>query len=66
MQNLSIEGFQISPQQKRLWFLSEQRKSQCYRVQCEILIEGSINYSILEIAIEEVINRTEIFGLAFR
>jgi amino acid adenylation domain-containing protein/non-ribosomal peptide synthase protein (TIGR01720 family) len=66
MQSLSIEGFQISPQQKRLWLLSEQGKSQSYRVQCEILIEGNISYSSLEEALREVINRIEIFRTSFQ
>ncbi|MCU0533545.1 MAG: amino acid adenylation domain-containing protein [Hydrococcus sp. Prado102] len=66
MQSLSIEGFQISPQQKRLWSLSQQSESQSYRVWGEFLIEGNVNYSILETAIQEVVNKAEIFRTSFQ
>jgi hypothetical protein len=43
MQELSIEGFRLSPQQKRLWLLQQAGYSQPYRVQCAVLIEGNLN-----------------------
>ncbi len=65
MQSLSVEGFQISLQQKRLWSLTEQSKFQSYNVQGEILIEGNIDYSILEIALQKIIGKYEIFRTNF-
>jgi amino acid adenylation domain-containing protein/non-ribosomal peptide synthase protein (TIGR01720 family) len=66
MQSWSIEGFQISPQQKRLWSLSNRGESQSYRVRGEILIEGNVDYSILKAAIQEVVNKAEIFRTSFQ
>ncbi|MEH1931935.1 amino acid adenylation domain-containing protein [Nostoc sp.] len=60
MQNSAIEGFQISPQQKRLWLLAQEGDRQAYRVQCAVLIEGDIKYSILEVALQKIVDRYEI------
>ncbi|MEA5505981.1 amino acid adenylation domain-containing protein [Halotia wernerae UHCC 0503] len=65
MQALSIEGFQISPQQKRLWLLQQEASHQPYRVQCAVLIEGNIEHSILEKAIHNVWAKYEILRTNF-
>lgn len=65
MQALSIEGFQISPQQKRLWLLQQETNHQPYRVQCAVLVEGNIEHSILEKAIHNVWAKYEILRTSF-
>lgn len=65
MQALSIEGFQISPQQKRLWLLQQETDHQPYRVQCAVLVEGNIEYTILEKAIHNVWAKYEILRTSF-
>ncbi|MBE9034046.1 non-ribosomal peptide synthetase [aff. Roholtiella sp. LEGE 12411] len=65
MQALSIEGFQISPQQKRLWLLQQETNHQPYRVQCAVLVEGNIEYTILEKAIHNVWAKYEILRTSF-
>ncbi|MBW4428171.1 MAG: amino acid adenylation domain-containing protein [Nostoc desertorum CM1-VF14] len=65
MQALSIEGFQISPQQKRLWLLQQEANHQPYRVQCAVLVEGNIKHSILEKAIHNVWDKYEILRTSF-
>ncbi|MBE9004884.1 amino acid adenylation domain-containing protein [Fortiea sp. LEGE XX443] len=65
MQGLSIEGFQISSQQKRLWLLQQENNHQPYRVQCAVLIEGIIEYTILEKAIHNVWAKYEILRTSF-
>jgi amino acid adenylation domain-containing protein/non-ribosomal peptide synthase protein (TIGR01720 family) len=65
MQALSIEGFQISPQQKRLWLLQQESNHQPYRVQCVVLVEGNIEHSILEKAIHNVWAKYEILRTSF-
>lgn len=65
MQALSIEGFQVSPQQKRLWLLQQQIKHQPYRVQCAVVIEGDIEYKILEKAVYNVLAKYEILHTSF-
>jgi hypothetical protein len=44
MQSQTLEGFRLSPQQKRLWFL--QQDSVAYRVQAAIRIEGNVKVEI--------------------
>jgi amino acid adenylation domain-containing protein/non-ribosomal peptide synthase protein (TIGR01720 family) len=65
MQAISIEGFQISPQQKRLWLLQQEANNQPYRVQCAVLVEGKIEHSILEKAIHNVWTKYEILRTSF-
>ena len=59
-----IEGFQLSPQQKRLWSL--QQDSLAYQIQGAILIEGNLNREVLKAALQNVINRHEILRTTFR
>lgn len=62
---VSIEGFQISPQQKRLWLLQQENNHQPYRIQCTVLVEGNIEYTILEKAIHNVWAKYEILRTSF-
>jgi amino acid adenylation domain-containing protein/non-ribosomal peptide synthase protein (TIGR01720 family) len=63
MQEGSVEGFRLSPQQNRLWSL--QRSSLAYRSQCALLIEGAIEHDALREAVGSVIRRHEILRTAF-
>lgn len=63
MQNKTISGFQLSPQQKRLWLLQE--NSSAYITQCAICIEGNLNSEILKIAVEKIIERHAIIRTRF-
>ena len=63
MQNLILEGFRLSPQQKHLWSL--QPNSSAYRAQCAILFEGKLQIEILKQAVQQVINRHEILRTRF-
>jgi amino acid adenylation domain-containing protein len=65
MQSISIEGFQISPQQKRLWQLQQASDVQTYRLQIVVEIAGYINLSILAVSIQKIINKYEIFRTNF-
>ena len=64
MQELSIEGFELSPQQKSLWLL-QQNQSQPYRVNCAVLIEGNLKIKVLEAALQKVVERHEILRTSF-
>lgn len=63
MQNQIIEGFRLSPQQKRLWSL--QQDSFAYRTQCAIRLEGKLKAEVLKEALQTVINRHEILRTTF-
>ena len=66
MQELSIKGFRLSPQQKRLWLLQLSTSPQNYRVHCTVRIQGSLNLKILELAIQKVVERNEILRTNFQ
>ncbi len=58
-----IQGFQLSPQQRRLWWLHQD--SLAYRVQCTVLLEGNLNIAVLKSALQEVVNHYEILRTTF-
>jgi amino acid adenylation domain-containing protein len=64
MQTKTLIGFQLSPQQKRLWVL--QQDSSAYITQCAILLEGDLKPELLKAALQQIINRHGIFRTIFR
>ncbi|MBD2435868.1 non-ribosomal peptide synthetase [Nostoc sp. FACHB-110] len=58
-----IQGFQLSPQQKRLWML--QQNSSVYLTKCAILLEGNLQVNILKAALQKVLDRHEILRTSF-
>ncbi|AFZ11271.1 amino acid adenylation domain protein [Crinalium epipsammum PCC 9333] len=63
VQERVINGFRISPQQKRVWSL--QQDSLAYCVQACILLEGNLKKDILKSALEQVISRQDILRTDF-
>lgn len=59
----TLQGFQLSPQQKRLWQL--QQNGSIYISQAAITIEGIIDLKILEAAVQKVVARQEILRTNF-
>src|SRR6266540_2682541 len=55
-----FEGYRLSPQQDRLWFLCGAGEVSAYRAQCMALIEGNINSELFQAAVNRVIARHEI------
>ena len=60
-----IEGYQLSPQQKYLWSLSESGDHMPYTAQCAMLMEGSLDRNVLRTALRHVIERHEILRTTF-
>jgi amino acid adenylation domain-containing protein/non-ribosomal peptide synthase protein (TIGR01720 family)/FkbM family methyltransferase len=60
-----IEGYQLSPQQKHLWSLSEGGDHMPYTAQCAILMEGPLDRDLLRTALRTVIERHEILRTTF-
>ncbi|MHC5714522.1 MAG: condensation domain-containing protein, partial [Nostoc sp.] len=63
MQSKTIEGFKLSPQQKRLWLL--QQYNFIYSAQCVLLLEGNLKPEVLKNALQKVINRHQILRTSF-
>jgi amino acid adenylation domain-containing protein len=63
MQQEIINGFRLSPQQKRLWLL--QQGSSAYRAQSAILIEGDLRPEVLKEAVYRIVRRHDILRTTF-
>jgi len=63
MQTKTISGFQLAPQQKRLWHL--QQNSSTFCSQASILISGNLQPEILQQAIEQIVNHHDILRTSF-
>jgi len=63
MQNQTIEGYRLSPQQKHLWFL--QKDSYAYRTQVSVYLEGELKLEVLKEALHRVANQHEILRTTF-
>lgn len=63
----TVAGFQLSPQQERLWLLQERDAgTSAYRAQCIVLLEGALRPQLLEAAVSSVIERHEILRTGFQ
>ena len=59
-----VEGFRLSPQQKRVWLLQESEQPYC--VSCSVLIEGRLDREALNNAVNQVIARHEILRTSYK
>lgn len=64
MQTKTLSGFQLSPQQKRLWLL--QQEGSAFLSQCAIRLEGALNPGVLKAAVQQIVNRHQILRTSFR
>lgn len=62
-QEQAIEGYRLSPQQRRSWQLQQESHSGC--AQCAVLIEGRLDHEALQEALRVVVNRHEILHTTF-
>jgi amino acid adenylation domain-containing protein len=58
-----IQGFQLSPQQRRVWTLRPDNARS--RTACMVLIEGALDQSLLKEALRKVVERHEILRTTF-
>ncbi|MEK6283070.1 MAG: condensation domain-containing protein, partial [Acidobacteriota bacterium] len=67
MRNETIEGYRLSPQQERLWFLQQPGAGGGLpqRAACAILIEGELLPEVLRGALSRVVDRHEILRTNF-
>ena len=63
MQDQIIEGFRLSPQQRRLWLLQNGSKS--FRAQCAVDLAGSLDAAVLRATLNDVVMRHEILRTGF-
>jgi amino acid adenylation domain-containing protein len=58
-----VQGFQLSPQQQRLWLL--QQDNSVYRASCAIVVTGNLQVNVLKNALQQVVDRNEILRTKF-
>src|ERR1043166_2944629 len=63
MQNQTIEGFHLSPQQKRIWRM--QQEWPAFHVQAAMSIDGPLDVERLKSALEDLTQRHEILRAGF-
>ena len=64
MSNEKIEGYRLSPQQRRLWLL--QKNSSAFRAQGAVSLAGPFSRDLLDASLKQVVERHEILRTAFR
>jgi amino acid adenylation domain-containing protein len=64
MQNTIVEGYRLSPQQRRL-FTVQHGQDLPYRSQCLFMVKGHLDLQMLRAAIGDLIERHEILRTAF-
>lgn len=64
MQTSTLQGFRLSPQQKRIWQL--QQADDVYRVQATVRVTGQLQPEILQQALRQVCDRHELLQTVFR
>ncbi len=62
----TIEGFQLSPQQKHLWWLAEDSQNPIYIGQIGIKLQGTLDQAALQQALNTLVTDNEILGTAFQ
>ena len=62
-----VAGYQLSPQQERLWLLQERgAETYAYRAQCVVMLQGDLQPQLLEDAVSSVVQQHEILRTSFR
>jgi amino acid adenylation domain-containing protein len=61
---MMVQGFRLSPQQKRLWSLWQD--SNAYTAQCAILLEGELNSDALKDALGNIVHRHQILRTTYQ
>ena len=66
MSTTVVEGYQLSPQQKRLWQLGQGLCDLPRRARCTVLLKGTIDITNLRLAFQRVIESHEILRTQFQ
>ena len=65
MSEATIQGYRLSPQQKRLWLLQARASASAFWSRCAVRIEGPVDLERLEEAIHSVVQQHEILRTTF-
>ncbi len=65
MEQEVVEGYRLSPQQKRLWMLQQDDLVTTYCAQCTVKIDGQLDPALLKDATQSVVDGHEILRTSF-
>ena len=65
MQHQVLQGYRLSPQQKRLWSLQQSYGAGPFHAQCVLLLEGPLDLKALAAALEDAASRHHILRTTF-
>lgn len=65
MKKEQVEGYPLSPQQKRLWQLQNGEYDAAYSAACSVQIDGDVDTERLRLAVAKVVTDNEILRTAF-
>ena len=65
MSTNELVGYELSPQQRRLWQLQNAGQSKCFGAQCVALIEGPLDKDVLQAALSHVVRTHQILRTRF-
>jgi amino acid adenylation domain-containing protein len=60
-----VEGYRLSPQQKRLWMLQQSEPGTPYCAQCKVHLDGPLDPVVLKDAVQSAVDRHEILHTTF-
>jgi amino acid adenylation domain-containing protein len=60
-----VEGYRLSPQQKRLWLLQQGEPGRPYCAQCNVRLDGPLDPALLKDAVQSAVDRHEILHTTF-
>ncbi len=66
MQQATIEGFRLSPQQSHLWRLQPDAGAVPYRAHCTVCIDGPLDIARLQAALAQLVERHELLRTTFQ
>ncbi|MCA1615722.1 MAG: amino acid adenylation domain-containing protein [Acidobacteria bacterium] len=61
----NLQGFRLSPQQRRLWLLRGHERTSGFRACCAVRVEGAFDARTLKSALSELVARHEILRTTF-
>src|SRR4051812_46500845 len=65
MQMQAIEGFRLSPQQRRVWRLQQRAGTVALNAGCAVVVKGNLDLAALRAALAAVVDRHEILRTTY-
>ena len=61
-----VQGYRLSPQQERVWWLERGTQPMRLSAQCRVMLDGPLDPIVLKTALQDIVQRHEIFRTTFQ